>query len=316
MHDAKRVISDFGICTSYYVWIFIEPVLAFVPELQSLFLSKLFFLSQKFVALNISHQSIEHCSYNSTQSILKMSTSKCCLQGFEWEGTPTGRESKLANNDTYIVGDDSNSAILLIPDLFGWKFSNNRLLADHIAREAGVTVYVPDFFGGEVPNADAIINERFDELDIPGFMKRNSREVREPEIFECAKALRQQYKKVGAVGYCYGAWAAFRLGSSSVKLVDCISVGHPSLLTKEDIDDITVPFQVLAPEIDPVYTAELKLHTFQTGQKLGVMFDYQHYPGVVHGCLVRGDERKPGEREAMVRGKNAVVTWMAQFLKK
>ncbi|EED12181.1 dienelactone hydrolase family protein [Talaromyces stipitatus ATCC 10500] len=237
--------------------------------------------------------------------------------GFEWDGTPTGQTGKLANTDIYIAGDSTASdiAILFIADMFGWTFKNNRLLADQIAREVGATVYLPDFFAGEVIDSELIANEQWDKVDLAGFMSRHGRQVRESEIFECAKALRQQYKKLGAVGHCYGGWASFRLGAKSTKLVDVISVGHPSLLTKEDIDGIAVPVQVLAPEIDPVYSPELKLYTFQTVPTLGVPFDYQHFPGVVHGCLVRGDETKSGERLAMIRGKNALVAWMSQFLK-
>lgn len=73
-----------------------------------------------------------------------------------------------------------------------------------------------------------------------------------------------------------------------------------------------MPTQILAPEFDPVYTAELKLHTFQTLQK--ITFDYRHFPQVEHGFLVRGDEGKSGERDAMARGKNATVSWIRQFL--
>ena len=36
--------------------------------------------------------------------------------------------------------------ILVITGLFGWKFVNERLLADHYAREADATVYVPDLY--------------------------------------------------------------------------------------------------------------------------------------------------------------------------
>lgn len=78
-----------------------------------------------------------------------MSVSSCCLKGFEWEGTPTGIIGKLADNESYIVGDNPDAAVMLIHDLLSWKFPNIRLLADHYAREANVTVYVPDFFGGE-----------------------------------------------------------------------------------------------------------------------------------------------------------------------
>ncbi|PYI03757.1 alpha/beta-hydrolase [Aspergillus sclerotiicarbonarius CBS 121057] len=163
---------------------------------------------------------------------------------------------------------------------------------------------------------EPLLNERWAEIDLPGFLGRNSREIREPEIFDCARTLRQRHERVGVAGFCYGGWAAFRLGAKEHQpsLVDCITVGHPSLLTKKDIDEVAVPVQILAPEHDPVYTHELKAYTFQTVLGLGVPFDYQHYPGVEHACFTRGDSNKAGEREAMARGKNAAVSWFRQFL--
>ena len=170
-------------------------------------------------------------------------------------------------------------------------------------------------FGGETLPAGPIKDMRFDQIDLPGFMKKNARNIREPEIFECARKLRSEYGKVGAVGYCYGGWAVFRLGAEGNGLVDCIVAGHPSLLTKEDIDRVGVPVQVLAPEIDPAYSAELKEHTWKVIPTKGVPFDYQFFPGVEHACLVRGSPKVNREREAMARGKNAAVSWLRQFLK-
>lgn len=247
-----------------------------------------------------------------------MPVASCCLQGFEWEGTPTGRIAKLARNDVYVSGDNADVGVLLVHDLLGWSFPNVRLLADHYAREADVTVYVPDFFGGEVLPFGPISRGDWHEVDLGAFLKKNSRDIREPEILECARVLRAMYKKVGAVGFCYGGWAVFRLGAKEHHrprpLVDCITAGHPSLLTKKDIDEVAVPVQILAPEIDPVYTPELKAYTFDTLQKLGLPFDYQHFPKVEHACFVRGDPYKSGEREAMTRGKDAVVCWWRQYL--
>ena len=170
-------------------------------------------------------------------------------------------------------------------------------------------------FGGEsLPSAILSDESRWGELDIAGFTKKNSRDIREPEIFACARELRSKYKKVGAVGYCFGGWAVFRLGAKGNNLVDCIVTGHPTWLTKEDIDNVGVAVQVLAPEHDPVYTAELKEHTWKTVQRLGVPFDYQHFPGVRHACFTRGSPEQDGEQEAMVRGKNAAVAWFKQYL--
>ncbi|KFA69758.1 hypothetical protein S40285_06002 [Stachybotrys chlorohalonatus IBT 40285] len=247
-----------------------------------------------------------------------MSFTPCCFQSFQWHGQPSGRIDKLAGLNVYVAGNDSEDAVLFIHDLYGWTYPNIRLLADHFAKEANVTVYVPDFFDGEVLSFDLIDAEDWAGLDVPGFIGRNSRAAREPQIFDCARALRNKYRKVAAVGYCYGGWASFRLGAREHQppLVDCISVGHPSLLTKEDIDGVGVPVQMLAPEIDAAYTAEMKLHTFQTLQASGLVFDYQHFPGVQHSCLIRGNDKVEGEREAMVRGKDAVVWWLKQFLSK
>lgn len=203
-----------------------------------------------------------------------MSVSACCLKGFEWESTtPSWRTAKLAKNDIYIVGDNPDVAIIIIHDLLGRTFPNAGLLADHYAREANAIVYIPDFFGGEVLPLEPILKGEWEKLDAPGFVGRNSREIRAPEIFDCARALREKYKKVGVAGFCYGGWAAFRLGAKEHKppLVDCIMVGHPSLLTKKDINEVAVPVQILAPEYDPVYTAELKRYTFDALSRLGVI---------------------------------------------
>ncbi|KAI0158534.1 putative hydrolase [Pestalotiopsis sp. NC0098] len=245
--------------------------------------------------------------------------SECCVTGFTWDGTPTGRVGKLGSNDTYITGDNPDKAIMIVHDLFGWTFPNLRLLADHYAQEAGATVYLPDFFGGEVVAPEPIIEERFAELDLPAFLTRNSREAREPELFACARALRARgYRRVGAAGFCYGGWACLRLAAAEhdPPLVDAISIGHPSLTTEADLDGVSpqVPVQILAPEIDAAFPDDMKVYAFKALQRRGVAFDYQHFPGAVHACFVRGDERKAGERAAMIRGKNAAVNWFREHL--
>ncbi|TGJ83955.1 hypothetical protein E0Z10_g4809 [Xylaria hypoxylon] len=247
-----------------------------------------------------------------------MSFSSCCLKTFTWGGTPIGKEVKLANHDSYVTGDNKDAAVLLIHDLFGWKYPNVRLLADHYAREANVTVYVPDFFGGWVVDWELVEEERFDKIDLVSMAKQNSREVRGPEMVACAKALKGEhgFKRLGSIGFCYGGWGICYLASKErgEKLVDAVSMGHPSWLVKEDIANLTVPIQILAPEIDHSFPPELKAYTFETLLKLNLPFDYVHYPGIVHGGLVRGSEKVDNEREAMASAKNSAVAWFKQQL--
>ena len=55
-----------------------------------------------------------------------------------------GVKPTLAGLDCYVTGLSSKIAILLLHDLYGWTFTNTRLLADHYAEEVGATVYIPD----------------------------------------------------------------------------------------------------------------------------------------------------------------------------
>lgn len=66
------------------------------------------------------------------------------MRGFRWNGKPQGHETTLAERNTYKTGSNPDVAILLIHDLYGWKFDNLRLLADHYAEEVGATVFMPD----------------------------------------------------------------------------------------------------------------------------------------------------------------------------
>jgi hypothetical protein len=70
----------------------------------------------------------------------------CCKTGFKWDGQPMGYEGTLDQNKAYSTGSNKEAAVLLVHDLFGWKFANLRLLADHFAKEANCTCYVVDLY--------------------------------------------------------------------------------------------------------------------------------------------------------------------------
>lgn len=56
--------------------------------------------------------------------------------------------------------------------------------------------------------------EKLKAFDVGAFLGRHNKAKRGPEVFAAAKALKAElgYKKVGAIGFCYGGWAAFQLG--------------------------------------------------------------------------------------------------------
>ncbi|KAG9830133.1 alpha/beta-hydrolase, partial [Aureobasidium melanogenum] len=241
--------------------------------------------------------------------------SSCCKEGFKWNGQPVGKETTLGKNPAYVTGDNKDAAVLIVADVFGWTLPNVRLLADHYAKEANVTVYVPDYFNGEVVEPDMLEDpEKRKNFDIMAFIGRNSKEIRFPEITANAKELKSNYKKVAAIGFCYGAWAVLRLANKDSPLIDCAAVAHPSLLEESEIANIGVPVQFLSPEHDQMFTPELKEFTLKTLPTLNIPFNYDYYPALVHGFAVRGDHNDPKQKEGLERAKNAAVYWFKQHL--
>ena len=126
--------------------------------------------------------------------------------------------------------------------------------------------------------------------------------------------------RVGSIQAWSQRWVLFALQeylltlSAGENLVDCISTAHPSWLIKEEINAVGVPVQILAPEHDPQFTPELKAHANSIISTLNVDFDYQYFPGAVHGFAVRCDQSDAMKKKALERAKNAAVGWFAQHL--
>lgn len=237
-----------------------------------------------------------------------------CKSGFKWNGQTVGKETKLNNTNAYVTGDSKDAAILIITDVFGWTLPNVRLIADHYAQEANATVYVPDLFNGEVVDPDALSDpEKQKNFDIGAFLGRHNKEVRWPEIKGHAQTLKSQYKKVAAIGFCYGGWAAFKLGADP-SLIDAISTAHPSMLKKSEIESVKVPVQILSPENDFAYTPELKQATFDILPKTGVQWEYIYFPGLTHGFAVRGNPDDAAQKAGLERAKRSAVNFFKEFL--
>lgn len=87
-----------------------------------------------------------------------------CFTGHRNPDTPTGREEKIHGLPTYIAepsqGTSVKGIIIIVPDAFGWEFTNNRILADHYASAGDYSVYLPDFMDGEINSPQLVTDQR------------------------------------------------------------------------------------------------------------------------------------------------------------
>lgn len=85
-----------------------------------------------------------------------MALKQCCATGSLHTGTPTGRIDKLHGLDCYIADASSGQPkgiVVIIPDAFGWKLPNNRILADQYAKRTNAQVLLPEFMNGAHPRS-------------------------------------------------------------------------------------------------------------------------------------------------------------------
>jgi hypothetical protein len=52
---------------------------------------------------------------------------ECCISGFQWDGTPTGKEGKIADHDAYVVGDNGKVAILVIAGTLACDYWSHKI---------------------------------------------------------------------------------------------------------------------------------------------------------------------------------------------
>jgi dienelactone hydrolase len=196
---------------------------------------------------------------------------------------------------TYIAGGSdparSKSTIIYLPDAFGLKLVNNKLLADKYASVTGCRVLIPDvLLNGGMP---AWVLEKFEyvassSLSVTNFLPKvwtimtilpkglpfmiwghpsNSYD----KILKFARAEHAALPsggKLGVCGFCWGAWPSTKLCSEpsvpggNTPLISAQFNGHPSYIIKEPemvptcIKAFKTPYSAAIAEKDMQFNSE------------------------------------------------------------
>lgn len=95
----------------------------------------------------------------------------------------------------------TDKAILILTDIFG-IYTNSQLVADQFA-ENGWLAVIPDLFAGDAIEVAAMESGK---ADLPTWLKKHQTSDVDPIVEAAIKNLQEQgIKKIGGVGYCFGA---------------------------------------------------------------------------------------------------------------
>ncbi|OBU00694.1 hypothetical protein VE01_01327 [Pseudogymnoascus verrucosus] len=279
-----------------------------------------------------------------------------CVSGTLSDKTPTGTETTIHGLPTYVAlpEGESKGLIVYIPDAFGWKFNNNRVLADQYAKKGGFTVYLPEVMDGHAVNEMLLDHMSF--ITAPAswyttlfekpiyilqsiqhmvpFAIRCRESVTMPRVLEFVKALRTSPEtanlKIGAAGFCWGGLHAVKLAhdtpssrvhrygseAGEVKpLIDAAFTAHPSMLNvPTDITGVTVPLSIAVGDVDFVMKFPDVENAKSILEKKGDDHEVVVYPGAKHGFAVRGDPRDPKQKEQADQAEEQAIGWFSKWL--
>ncbi|PWN43787.1 alpha/beta-hydrolase [Ceraceosorus guamensis] len=256
-----------------------------------------------------------------------MSLCASCLEvGSFSQAKATGQLTKLGKFDAYITGDEkSDKAVIIVPDVWGYSFNNVHVVADKFASHIGARVYIPDFHNNEDFNKQRLASPdpaNFKPAVGDFLAKYHPRDAAWPSVREAVDEIRkvQKPKKVGAVGYCWGAPSILHLGSAAAgaSKVDAVAFAHPSLTETSDFEALQVPGLFVLAEHDQIFTPEKKEAAQEATKKFakqgGPLATWVWYPGVTHGFAIRGDESDAYTAQAMGAAANQVASFFGAQL--
>ncbi|KAH9884354.1 dienelactone hydrolase [Xylariomycetidae sp. FL2044] len=243
---------------------------------------------------------------------------KCCVVGVKHDGQTTGTDIKVGKYDAYLATPDpakahKDAAILYLPDVIGiWQ--NSKLMADQYAAN-GYLCLIIDLFNG-----DALSLNRTEGFDFMKWLTQGStgdnphtKEAVDPIVEVAIKYLKEEkgVKKLGSVGYCFGAKYVARHYKNGIQAG---YFAHPSFVDEDELAGFKAPLSISAAETDEIFPAEKRHKSEEILAKGGQPYQINLYSQVVHGFSVRCDTSKKVERFAKEQAFIQAVTWFDSWL--
>ncbi|GAA6003978.1 hypothetical protein JCM10207_006495 [Rhodosporidiobolus poonsookiae] len=272
---------------------------------------------------------------------------KNCFEGFRLDGTPKGAMETIGGLDCYVSkgnGTHSEQAIVLGSDIFGLGIANPKILADWFSARTGLDTFVPDMFQGDYidtanlkPQLD-ILDKQFKTMGLfsrmwaylnvlygmafkvgPAYLARHKKPDVVLLVDKVCVALKQEkgYKKLGWVGYCFGADIGIHLATENGP-IDVLVAVHPGGLPIEDFEKIRRPLAMICADED-MFFDKLKpkvlpvLDTLQKTHSVPVVVHDSH-EGTTHGFGCRPNLADPKVKVAFEQALVETKEWFDEHL--
>ncbi|XP_016848432.2 carboxymethylenebutenolidase homolog isoform X1 [Anolis carolinensis] len=224
-----------------------------------------------------------------------------------------GKEIHFDNINAYVCQPDydTNNAVILVHDIYGWQFPDTRYITDIFASNGYITI-CPDFFLGKEPWKP---NNHWH--DFADWLKERDPMKVDKTTAVFMKCLKEKYKamKIGVVGFSWGGMAVHHLMLKNPELKAGIS-DYGIIRDSEDRYNLLNPTffifggndHTISPE--QVTLLERKLKDYCT-----VDYKIKVYPGQVHGfAQCKPEDMKPKDVPFMEEARMDMIDWLNRYI--
>ncbi|KAM3841818.1 carboxymethylenebutenolidase homolog [Vipera latastei] len=224
-----------------------------------------------------------------------------------------GQEVQIQNIKAYVCqpASDTNKAVILVHDIFGWQFPDTRYVADIIASN-GYTTICPDFFLGKVPWTPNDHWQNFGD-----WLKDRDPTKVDKTVDTVLNYLKEQYNaiKIGIVGFSWGGMAVHHVMLTNPKLKAGVSLYEIIRDSETRYNLLNPTFFIFGEKDHTISLEQISLLEKKLTEYCTVNYKIKVYPGQVHGfAQCKPEDMKPEDVPYAEEARMDLIQWLNRYI--
>uniref|UniRef100_A0A8C5RH28 Carboxymethylenebutenolidase homolog n=1 Tax=Laticauda laticaudata TaxID=8630 RepID=A0A8C5RH28_LATLA len=224
-----------------------------------------------------------------------------------------GREVQIQNIKAYVCqpASDTNKAVILVHDIFGWQFPDTRYVADIIASN-GYTTICPDFFLGKVPWTPNDHWQNFGD-----WLKNRDPMKVDKTVDMVLKYLKEQYNAIGIgiVGFSWGGMAVHHMMLTNPELKAGVSLYGIIRDSETRYNLLNPTFFIFGEKDHTISLKQISLLEEKLTEYCNVNYKIKVYPGQVHGfAQCKPEDMKPKDEPYAEEARMDLIEWLNRYI--
>ncbi|KAM3840311.1 carboxymethylenebutenolidase homolog [Vipera latastei] len=236
-----------------------------------------------------------------------------CDLGDVFDYQPLGQEVSIEHIKAYVKKPSfqTDAAVIVIHDIFGWQLPNTRYIADLVASNGYITI-CPDFFKGGEPWKPSDDISQLNE-----WLKTRDPKNIDKELDVVLRYLKEEcyVSRIGVIGFCWGGSAVHHLMLNYCIFTAGVSL-YGSVKLMEDNFNLKNPTFFIVAEKDEYVPLDQYIQlTKKLKKECKVDFEVKIYPGQTHGFVHRKREDiNPQDKPYIEEARRDMLAWLCKYI--